>query len=204
MAIAYPLALPITSGIKRIDFSALSTVAVTRSPFTLAQQVQKFPGQLWGVDVTLAKMSIEEAGVWQAFLLSLNGQEGTFLVGDPIRPEPRGTALGTPLVNGAGQLGNELVTDGWDANETGLLLPGDLIQLQGTRMYQVLKQVNSDGGGNATIDIWPNLRTATVDNEPLILNNVKGLFRLASADENVQSVDQTKAINLSFSGVEAL
>jgi len=204
MAINYPLTLPSTTGIKRIEMSFLTSVAVTRSQFTLNQQVQVYPGQMWGAEVTLPKMTVEQSGAWQSFLLKLNGQQGTFKLGDPTKQEPRGTALGIPLVNGAGQSGQELITNGWDINEIGLLLAGDHIQLAGNRLHQVLNDVSSDGSGNATIDIWPSLRTAPADNEPLVLINPKGLFRLVDNSENVQNIDQTRTISLKFAAVESL
>ncbi len=204
MAINYPLTLPITSGIRKIELSYLTANAVTRSPFTFAQQVQVYPGQQWGCDVTLARMTKEDATLWQAFFLSLNGAEGTFLLGDPARQTPRGSALGSPAVNGASQTGQELVTDGWDANETGLLLPGDYIQLTGNRLHMILTQVDSDGSGNATLDIWPALRTSPADDDTLILNNCRGLFRMATPSGVVQNIDFQHVVNLSFSGIEAL
>lgn len=204
MAINFPINLPATTGIKRIEFSFLSAVAITRSPFTLNQQVQNFPGQMWGVEVSTPRMSLEQAGRWQSFLLKLNGQQGTFKLGDPTKTEPRGSALGIPLVRGAGQSGQELVTDGWDPSEAGLLLEGDHIELTGNRLHQVLNDVNSDVSGIATIDIWPALRTAPADNLALILVNPQGVFRLADNSENVQNVDQTRTVSLKFSGVEAI
>lgn len=85
-----------------------------------------------------------------------------------------GAQGGTPLVNGAGQTGSTLVTDGW-SNSTKVLNKGDIIYLgslaSGTAVQQVNPQnrqptgqyryfvvtadVTSDGSGNASIPIYP-------------------------------------------------
>lgn len=66
---------------------------------------------------------------WIASLLALKGRQGTFLLGDSILKAPRGTALGTPVVSGAGQTGDTLITSGWPVASNGLLKKGDWIQL---------------------------------------------------------------------------
>jgi hypothetical protein len=80
---------------------------------------------------------------------------------------------GTPLVNGANQNGEYLITDGWTAGVTGLLKAGDIIKFTTIKeinptsreivpsgrvaRFIVQEDVNSDGSGNATIKIWPPL-----------------------------------------------
>ena len=204
MAINYPLTLPITSGIRQIELMYETANAVTTSRYTYQQQVQINPGQRWTADVMLAKMTQADASYWQAFFLSLNGNEGTFLLGDPSREAPLGSALGSPQVNGASQTGAELITDGWDPNETGLLLPGDYIELPGNRLHMVLTQVNSDGLGNATLDIWPNLRESPADDTVISTINTRGIFRMSSSSGVVQNVDHQHVVTLSFSCVEAI
>ena len=118
-----------------------------------------------------------------AALTSLNGKQGTFLLGDPLGATPRGSASGSPVVDGANQSGLTLDTRGWTANATGVLLPGDYIQIgtgSGARLYKAMTQVDADGSGHATIDIWPNLRDSPTDGQSLILNDTVGQFRLTS------------------------
>ncbi len=118
-----------------------------------------------------------------AALCSLNGREGTFLFGDSGNPTARGTATGTPLVKGANQTGEDLLTDGWTAGVTGILKAGDWIQLGSSstaRLYKVLADANSDGSGNATLTVWPRLSPVQVpvDNSAIVVSAAKGLFRL--------------------------
>lgn len=91
----------------------------------------------------------------------------------------KGTASGTPLINGADQGATEtdqgdatLVTDGWTASQTPILKKGDVFTIgddvyavnprtkQSTgelRQFTVTADTNSDSGGNATIPIEPAL-----------------------------------------------
>lgn len=205
MAINYPLTLPTATGIKRVTIRMRSVVAVTESAFTLQRQVQAHQGQRFEATVELPPMVRADADEWIAWLAKLNGQEGTFTMGDPAAASPRGTGGGAPLVNGASQTGNSLVTDGWNAGE-GVLKAGDYIQLGSgstARLYKILNDVTSDGSGNATLDIWPSLRSSPANNDPITVTSTVGLWRLAG---NVSSWDADEATlyGITFDAVEAL
>ena len=206
MAISYPLSLPTTAGIMRVRLVANDVVGVSQSPFTAVQQVYRYSGQFWEADITLPPMKRADAEYWISFLLKLNGPYGTFLMGDPNGATARGAATGTPLVNGAGQTGNELVTDGWTTSTTGILKAGDYIQL-GTgatsRLYKVLDDVNSDGSGNATLTVWPDLRSAPADNAAITVSNTKTTFRLTSAQTG-WDINEATIYGLTFGAREAL
>lgn len=207
MAITYPLAFPTASGLASISLSGKSTVAVSESPFTGQQQVQAFAKQLWLASVEIPPLKRPEAEKWIAFLLSLNGKQGTFLMGDPSGVTPRGIATGTPLLNGAHAASiNSLITDGWTPSQTGILLTGDYVQLgtgSASRLHKVLADVNSDGAGNATFDIWPSTQAAYANNAALTVQDCKTTFRL---DENTSGWSVTESIlyGISFSATQAI
>jgi hypothetical protein len=146
---------------------------------------------------------------WVAFLLSLKGQYGTFLLNDPNCATPRGSAgstPGTPVVKGAGQTGDELDIDGLPLSATGYLLAGDYIQLgsgASATLHKVLANVNSNGSGEATLDIWPSLRSSPADNATVTLSSAKGVFRLAN---NVQQweINNMSNYGITFDCVEAV
>lgn len=205
MAITYPLNMP-SSGIKSVRITPISVVSESRSPFTLAQQVQEHQGQLWQAEILLKPMKRANAEEWISFLLKLNGKRGTFLLGDPAGTTPRGLATGTPLVNGAGQTGNSLVTDGWTASQTNILRAGDYIQLgtgSSARLYKNLEDVNSDGGGNATLTIWPNLRSSPGDNSAIVTASAKSNFRLAT-NEMAFDISDAMIYGIAFPATEAI
>lgn len=209
MAISYPLNTPTNIGIANITLSAENAVALSQSPFTFQQQVVAHPGQRWAASVSLPPMKRQDAEYWIAFLLSLKGQVGTFLLGDPNCVAAQGSASttpGTPVVSGGGQTGGTLVIDGLPFSATGYLLPGDYIQIGSastTQLYKVLTQVNTDGSGGATLDIWPDLRSSPADNATVVVANTKGRFRLR---ENVQQwqINEISSYGITFDCVEAI
>lgn len=91
---------------------------------------------------------------------------------------------GTPLVNGANQTGNSLITDGWTAAAATRLNVGDRFTIANVYMvnaqsrvsngtlqeFVVTAQIDSDSGGNATIyfqpPITPSGQYQTVDSAP--------------------------------------
>lgn len=202
MAITYPLTPPdqLLEG-ARATLRAVTAVGVSKSPFTFVSQAQKYPGQFWGLEVTLRPMAREEVEPIIAFLLALNGPYGSFTYGPPLASDPMGVPSGTPVVKGADQTGGELLTDGWTPSAEGLLLAGDYIQL-GTRLHKVLTDVDADGSGNATIDIWPNLRESPADNSTIITSDCVGVFRLAENSYSLWSADIERMHLTGFSAVE--
>lgn len=206
MSISYPLALPTVTSPTTVRINAHTTVAVSASPFTGQQQVQEFSGQWWQAEINLPPMPRASAEEWISFLLKLNGRRGTFLLGMPAAAKPRGIATGTPLVNGAHAASvNSLVTDGWTISQTGILKAGDYIQLGSgstARLYKNLSDVNSDGSGNATLDIWPGLKAAAADNATIVVNSCQSVFRLMSNDM-AWDIGEAQIYGIDFSATEA-
>lgn len=158
------------------------------------------------MDVTLPPMKRADAEAWVAALVSLNGREGNFLFGDPANTSPRGVGTGTPLVNGGSQTGYDLITDGWTAGQTAIMAAGDWIQLGSgstSRLYKVISDVNSDGGGNATLTLWPKLRNSPSNNDAITVSSPRGRFMLA---DNLTdwSIDVASIYGISFRAVEDL
>ena len=206
MAISYPVSLPAALNERQLSIRARSTVEVSASPFTKEQQVYVFEGEWWEADISLAPMRRAEAEAWLAFLLSLNGREGTFLMGESVNITPRGPGTGTPLVNGALQSGKSLLTDGWSNGISGILKAGDWFQLGSgatSRLHKMTVDASSNGSGQATLDFWPRLRLPYADNAPLTLNAPKTTWRLTSNDME-WSIGLAQLYGINFSAIEAL
>jgi hypothetical protein len=199
LSIAYPLSLPTATGIRNIELRAINAVAYSQSPFTFSGQAHAYPGQMWQADITLPPMNAARAEQWIAFLLALRGRFGTFLLGDPARPSPRGTATSCTVT---GTAGSNTVSATVPAAQT--LLAGDYIQLGSgstSTLHKVL--INYTGtGAAANLEIWPGLRvnraaaTAT-------LTNARGLFRLNS-NEQAWSINQVEIYGITFGAMEAI
>jgi hypothetical protein len=135
-------------------------------------------------------------------LVALRGRFGTFYAYDPDARTPRGAASGTPIVSGASQTGNSLVTSGWTTDVTGILKAGDYIEV-GARYYMVVEDANSDGGGAATLSVEPHLRESPGDTVSIVTTNPKVTMRL-SGNEVSWDTDQLSLFGLNFAAIEAL
>lgn len=178
----------------------------TGSPFTFQQQIINHAGRRWEIDVTLKPMRHSDARTWLAWLAKLDGSLNTFTMSDPLGCNPQGSAGGTPLVAGASQTGSSLNVDGCTTSTTDWLKAGDYIQL-GTgadaRLHMATDDVDTDGTGAATINIWPPLTSSPADNASVIVSNAVGAFRLSS-NVSTWSIDKASVYGINFSGVQVI
>jgi hypothetical protein len=199
MAISYPVSLPTHTGIAQIELRAVNAVAYSQSPFTFAGQAHAYQGQMWQADVTLPPMKAADAEQWLGFLLSLRGQYGTFLLGDPLRTSLRGTATSCSIT---GSSGDNTVSATVPSSET--LLAGDYIQLgsAGTAtLHKVLVDYTGTGSA-ADLEIWPAIRTDHTASSAT-LSNAKGNFRL-STNEQAWSINEASIYGITFGAMEAI
>lgn len=207
MTISYPLSFPASPAPRSMVWRGNTIVGITESIYTFAQEVLENVGNRWEVDIEMPPMTRTEHDVWKGWLMSLYGRRGTFLLHDPAATTPKGIATGTPLVDGANAANAKtLATKGWTISQTGILLAGDKIQLGSgstARLHMVLADVNSDGAGDATLDIWPRLRTSYVGDEAITTSSPAGVFRLADQITS-WSVDESQLYGQTFSAVEAI
>lgn len=209
MAITYPITLPTVAGISSINLRAVNAVSISQSPFTFKQQVIAHQGQRWEAEVTLPPMKRADAEVWVSFLVSLQGSRGTFTMGDPNAAAARGSASstpGTPVVNGASQTGQSLTVDGLPASASGYLKAGDYIQLGGgssATLHKVLEDVTSNASGQATLELWPYIRTAPADGATIVVGSTVGVFRLAS-NQTDWAINNAAIYGITFAAIEAV
>jgi len=194
MAITFPISLPTTIGIESIEIRAVNAVATSQSPFTYKQQIISQAGQKWEASVSIPPCKRDLAAPWKAFLTSLKGQTGTFLLGDPDYNDPQGTVSSCTL---SGSAGDETAT----VVMTGSLLAGDYIQL-GSGSSAKLHQVLVDQTGNGSLEIWPALRDDYTD-ATVTYTNPKGLFRLKN-NMSSWSINNTSSYGISFEAVEVI
>jgi len=178
----------------------LTNAKILQSPANLSSQTALYVGSVWAARYVLPPMTRDQAADWMAFLIELEGMSGRFYGPIPGGREPRGAATGTPLVKGAAQTGSSLVTDGWTAGVTGILKTGDFIGVGGF-LYMVTADANSDGTGNATLSIKPQIRTAPSDNAPITTTNPTTTMRL-TGNEVGWDISSMMIYGLEFEGIE--
>jgi hypothetical protein len=181
-----------------IDWNPQEKVGETDAAFGFQSQIWDWMQSSWSGQVSFAAMERWSVDAWSSFIMECRGPLNAFMLGDPLAALPKGRPQGTPVVSGAGQTGYSLVTRGWKPSLYRQLMVGDNIQI-GYRIYRVLDQVNSDSSGDATLSVWPNLRDQPADGTALVLNNCKGLFRLAKSGASKFS---TNIGSYGFSGFE--
>jgi hypothetical protein len=209
MTIIYPLNPPNIAGLgpQTVKFTMIDLVGETVSPFTGGQQEQQWPGNWFEIEVSLPPMLRAQAEQWIAWLGALHGKFGTFLMGDYNAPTPQGTALGAPTVAGGTNVNgaSQLVTAGWTPGAT--LKAGDYLQLQAAgqpkRLHKNLLDAGADGGGNMTLQIFPNIRETLAGGSAILTSNTVGTFRLAE-NPRVWTLDRMKAYAITFKAKEAI
>jgi len=210
MGISYPITPPAIAGIGPQNFSMteVNVVGETVSPFSVSQQEQQWPGQMFQLEADLPPLAMAQAEQWIAFLGSLFGKYGTFLMGDYLRPTPQGPMSGSPVVAGSNASGlNVLNLRGAAASVTNWAVAGDYIQITTsggpTRLYKVLQNASSSSAGNVTLQIFPNIRETLNDGQAIVTANCVGTFRLQE-NATAWKVDKDKTYRISFKAQEAI
>ena len=132
------------------------------------------PAAYWSLANAFTGLFVKSVaeGALKGFLANIANFE--IYLDQNIQNQVVGAFAGTPVVNGAGQTGSVLVTNGWTANITGLLNIGDVFTIAGVfavnpksrattgalKNFTVAAVQNSDAGGNSSIAITPAIVTS--------------------------------------------
>ena len=182
----FPLTPPAAFLASEVRFTPKTVVSKSVSPFTGGEQVYVHQGQWWEMEITVLpgpRQTLEDV---IAFMLELNGSEGTFTYSPPGGGTPLGAGGGSPIVKTASQSGQLLATTGWTASISAILKPGDYVSIiSGTnpqpRLYKNLRQVDTLSGGVASLSLFPRLRIpAPSSGATVTVNSAQGIWRLAS------------------------
>lgn len=153
------------------------------SPFSQALQSSERAGQHWRLELEWLVYG-EERDELEALMTRLNGTEHR--IGLPMFDlltgvkTNRGTFSGTPVINGAGQTGYEIQVAGGAENDPNFALPGDFLQFD-SAIRMVTARAGTDGIGEATIPIWPPIRTSPANGTALKTSaNVEGVYYVES------------------------
>ena len=104
---------------------------------------------------------------WRSFIAKSRGKANDFQI--PVDPTAQSTATATPLVNGAGQTGRTLASDGWPVSAT-VLVAGQYVTIN-NQLLQLTENVTSNGSGVATLTFEPPIRTSPSDNAAIEYKN---------------------------------
>lgn len=201
------LTMPSSSGFSEYHFQLITNTLKFVSPQDKSIQVNELPGARWAAFYELPPMEVAVAADWIAFMAQLDGMTGTFYGYDPARTSPRGSAGGTPKVNGASQTGKTLITDGWPASQSGILKNYDMFHFTTPTSWREMHMIvggdaDSDGGGNSTLTIRPALREPPAEDADIIVASPSCVMALINDDSNVWDVNEAAHFGLRFQAVE--
>ena len=135
--------------------------------------------------MSFAPMLRYQARELVAFLLSLQGREGTFTC--PIfEEEPqRGNPSGAVVVDYISADGLSIGITGAPANVADFLLKGDYFQVNNTLIQVMFNDVDTDSSGNAEFEVFPRLSSGNFSRgidagAPLVFTEPAGIWRLKS------------------------
>lgn len=205
MAIVYPISLPTVPAPRRSHITPLNASSATRSPFDFSKQSFNWQGAAWRINIEYPPMRRPLASALIAQLMKLKSGYGTFLFGDRDAVRPRGIATGTPLVKGASQVGDVLLTDGWTHSVSGIMLQGDYIQIGDgatARLFMVLDDAASDGSGNASLTVWPPMQGSRSFGDNAIITTVNAQTNFALDTDFGWDADEVSTYGLSLSATE--
>lgn len=152
---------------------------VSASPFGGSEQAVDMLNDRWMLSCDLPPSSHANAAWLEAFIGSMRGQVNVVALYHFARPQPRGTARGTMLINGAVAQGASSIAIDGISPSTGTLLAGDMLGAGG-QLFMVAADVTASGGA-ATVSIVNRVRTAIADNASVTWDRPTALFRLVSS-----------------------
>lgn len=205
--VSYPIDFPTQLTVNSMRLFPRNAVSRSESPFSYAEQVYDWQGEVWDIEGTLPLIATRDMSeTYQTFVIKLKGRRGTFLFPLPSHiGTARGTWAGTPVVNGASQTGDTLDIKGLTAGVTGIIKAGDYFNLgsgANLRLYKILDDADSNGSGLTTVNIWPSLRSSPADEAEVTFTDVKILLRMK--EEIPIDIDENKHYFINFSAREAL
>jgi hypothetical protein len=155
------------------DLRSLQPTRVSISQ-SLKRQVRTTGAQRWAGTLSwLPQLRASMAPVL-AFLAAQEGQFGSFqIVLPPPYDTPQGSWAGTPVVNGASQVGGAIALRGFTPSAANVVKAGDVFKFAGdTKVYMATADANANGAGQASVSIKPRLIVSPADGEGLVYTSV--------------------------------
>ncbi len=126
-------------------------------------------GWSWSETFGLLRVTESEHMELMAFVKKVWHAGEAFKIRHPMQPgsgiPPNGLGTANIMVVGAGQVGNEILTDGWPADTANCVVVGDVVSIAGeVAVYMVTATADSNGSGEVLIGVNPPLRSSPANN----------------------------------------
>lgn len=180
-----------------IESKHANLVSETRSG---RRQVRSIGSQRWAFTAQYSPMTRADFAPVHAFVISQQGQLGTFSITPPVISNAQGNVSGSVLTSAAHSIGDSSIAV--DAM-TGTLKAGDFIKFAGhSKVYMVTADATADAGA-ADLSIEPPLVAALSDNEAVTYDGVAFTMRLNN-DVQSYSLDGFERYNYEVDMVEVI
>ncbi|CUS06477.1 distal tail protein [Acinetobacter phage Loki] len=144
----------------------VNNVGIATSPFTGGVQITELIGAKWKLTFNYENLDMRYSRLLKAIKAQLRGGAEVAHIVDYSYIPRRSVELGTPVINGANQVGGAIAASGYPAS-TRIFEYGDQLSYLCSdgmyRMHVVTAAVDSDPSGNANIPILPPLRNPPVN-----------------------------------------
>ncbi|MCU8031772.1 hypothetical protein L5M51_18730 [Shewanella sp. SM73] len=158
-----------------------SQTEVFSNPFNSSRQTLELPGAAWEAQLRFDTLTRPKGAVLYGLLAQLRGASGRILLWDHAYAQPRGAALGAPVVHGSGQVGNRLTIRGCQAS-TLFLCVGDYFQL-GDQLHLMTADATANALGQCQLLFESPMRHIPVDGTALITRKAKAVMMLKDDDQ---------------------
>lgn len=176
-----------------VEFSpAVLPEFVSSSVFNQATQSQVLGAAYYTAKVGIGPRRRSEVPDWEALIAQIADTRNRVRFWDWRWETPRGAGTGAPVVNGAGQVGQSLLTSGWTANVNGILMPGDYVGFGGGQLRRLTAQANSNALGQATLTLDQPIRTSPANGSAITTVRPTALF-ICTTDKRARGFRQEGA-----------
>ena len=158
--------------------------------------VRANPSQRWELTASYDRLTKQEVGIVNAFVVSQGGEYGQFPLVPTEISSSRGTASGTCTITTGKDIGISIIP----ISITGSLLRGDFVKFSNhAKVYMVTE--DRSGAGNLTI--YPPLVSAVTTSHTVIYDGVTFTVRLNNSVQSYE-VSANNQYNVEVDFVEAI
>lgn len=158
---AYIGTWPATVGFRTVNFKALSQTKQTTSQSGRRVRIST-AGTRFSATIQYPRMSLTNWKPIQAVATRLNGPLNSFDIVLPSVSENTSGAVGLTMTSSALGAGSNSIAVSTNLNNTTVFKAGDVVRFAShTKVYMLTADVTTDGTGNASLSITPNLIEAT-------------------------------------------
>lgn len=186
--VSSPITFPSPKDVKNTEVLQRDPVGSTRDDFENIGQFDDFGGAWWEWVLTIPRFGdneIKDAKDWNGFLTALKGQEHYFKLGPQFDDGLSGAASGeTDLkVKSIDSSSTVITVKNLPTSTSEVFVRGDWLSVSvsggGEELKKVLLDTDSNGSGEADVDVWPRFRQDPSTDDAVEVKNPKGLWRLA-------------------------